>query len=654
MDFDVEEKLKNEILSLIEEATDYRVSQRDKEYIDNVAQYEGLGWNLASYNKESPFMMKSDINHLKSAVDIRLGSLFANTYYGELKPQSPYDIEAINEMNVIYKNEWNRLNLDEKVEKAIKAGALCDNGYIEFNFDVNKVAGGTQAKREGFITADFLDPSYVYLDPTADCIENCDYIVVKTRKTKSWLKRNKPDWYEKIKEKQIKSGNLEGQNNGQIYTGRNYEKGSSKLYELNTLYRKESVDEEIPILGNDGMPLVDENGEMVVDKIKTTVVRIYYVINDELLETNKDYPFDEFPIIPFQWDPIPQSPYGIPLLRGLIVPQRVANLIESAINNIAMHNAIPTYLVSSESGIDIDDFAKLSQAPGIIWEVDGPLENAVKRLNDAEINKDLVAIKESFVGNIKEYAGVNQAYQGNVGTAGSTSSGTMEAIGRATIVDNNPLKQIEIFIEKLSRMLIKFMARYYKNEHIYVRDTEKEASRLTGKDFKDIEVKENFDMMQYDFYVDLASRNKNDKNRQYNLMKELYTIQNQYKDPSKVINITDVVKAANLDNYNEMFKRFKDMSEEAFNEKANLIVELMQIGQTMTPNGSPLISAEQLQEGIIDILDDNGDLSVASQIIQVYEQYQTQLAELKNQAYNQEQDAMISQLMQQNQVANQQ
>lgn len=646
MSVDLEDSKEKEVIKLINEATEFRVGQRDKEYISNNAQYEGLGWNLASYNKESPFMMKSDINHLKNAVDIRLGSLFAYTYYGELKPQSPYDIDAINEMNVIYKNEWFRLGMDELIEKAIKAGAICDNGYIEYNFDTEAVLGGTNTKREGLITANFLDPSFVYLDPTADCIENCEYMVAKSRKSKSWLKRNKPDWYEKIKEKQLKAGNLNGKENGQIYTGRDYEAGSSNLYELNTLYRKELVEEEFPVMGNDGLPMLDKKGKPVVETRKVTRVRIYYVISGTLVETNDKYPFDEFPIIPFQWDPIPQSPYGIPLLRGLIVPQRVANLIESAINNIAMHNAIPTYLVSSESGLDIDEFAKLSQAPGIIWEVDNDVERAVKRLNDAEVNGDLVAIKDSFVANIKEYAGVNQSYQGELGTAGATSTGAQEAISRATIVDNNPLKQIEIFVEKLSRMLIKFMARYYKGEHIYVRDIEKASANLTQEDFTDVIVGNNFDMMQYDFTVDLASRNKNDKNRQYNLLKELYTIQNQYRDPSRVINITDVVKAANLDNYNEMFKRFSDMSEDAFNEKANLIVQLMQIGQTITPNGTPLISAEQLQDGIIDVIDDNGDLSTASQIIQTYEQYQTAITELKNQQFNMQQDQAINDYMQ--------
>ena len=651
MDINFEEETIKEINKIISEATDFRVSQRDKEYISNEAQYEGLGWNLASYDKkDSPFMMKSDINHLKNAVDIRLGSLFANTYYGELKPQSPYDIEAIKEMNVAYKNEWYRLDMDKLVEKAIKAGAICDNGYIELNVDANKIYGGTNTKREGLITANFLDPSMVYLDPTADCIENCEYMVVKSRKTRNWIKRNKPEWVAKIKEKDLKSGSVSGSENGQIYTGRDYDKGSANIYELNTVYRKEKETEEFPAMDDNGNPILDKEGNQKIDKRVFTKVVIYYVISGELLEKNDKYPFDEIPIIPFQWDPIPQSPYGIPLLRGLVVPQRVANLIESAINNIAMHHAIPTYLVSSESGIDINEFANLSQAPGIVWEVNGDPNNAVKTLNDAEINEAMVAIKESFVANIKEYAGVNSPYLGDVGTAGSTSSGTIEAISRATIIDNNPLKQIEIFVEKLSRMLVKFMARYYSGEQIYVRDTSKDINKLSDKDFKEVTMKPEYSNLNYDFTVDLASRNKNDKNRQYNLMKELYQLQNQYKDPTKVLNITDVVRAANLDNYNEMFKRFSDMSEEAYNEKANLIVQLMQIGETITPNGTPLISAEQLQEGIIDVLDDNGDLSAASQIIQTYEEYQTAITELQNQAFNQEQDIAINALANQQEM----
>ena len=154
-------------------------------------------------------------------------------------------------------------------------------------------------------------------------------------------------------------------------------------------------------------------------------------------------------------------------------------------------------------------------------------------------------------------------------------------------------------------------------------------------------MKKEYENMNYDFTVKLSSRSKADKNRQYNLIKDLYTIQNQYKEDKKIINVADLVKAANLDNYDEMFKRLSDMSEEAFAEKADMIVQIMGIGQTITPNGAPLITAEEMQQGILDVLDDNGDLSVVENIFKTYEDYQTQITQLKGQIAQQQQQQAI-------------
>ena len=206
-------------------------------------------------------------------------------------------------------------------------------------------------------------------------------------------------------------------------------------------------------------------------------------------------------------------------------------------------------------------------------------------------------------------------------------------------------------------MIVKFMTRYYKNETVYIRDTNKDKNQY---EFKSIVVDEDFQNINYEFYVDLASRSKTDKNRQYNLMKDLYTIQNQYKEDKKILSIPDLVKAANLDNYDEMYKRFSDMSEEAFAEKAQIITQIMEIGGTITPNGTPLITAEEMQEGIMDVLDDNGDLSTVDEMFKMYEQYQSQLAELQAHMEaqqqqkeaqnlinaNNEQTALINQMMQ--------
>lgn len=627
------EKLEKELVGLIEDATAFRESQRDTEYITNRAHYEGLHWNLAENKTDSPFLLRSDINHLKNAVDLRLGSLCSDKYWGELKPLSPYDVSAIESLNILYKNEWNRLSADDLVEAVVKDGAICDNGYVQINFDTSKIVGGSSTRREGAITLKKIETNSVYLDPSAGSIDECEYYVIKLRKSKSWVKQNKPEWLNKFKEFNIKPGIANDVEEGNIYTGRDYTKGQNNLYEINALYRKETRVEKVES--------IDElTGKKIKEEVRVPQIKEYIIVSKHLIEINDNYPFDEFSLIPFQWEPIPQSPYGIPLMRGLTVPQKVANLIESAANNIAMHYTVPTWLVSADSGIDIDKFAKLSNALGMAWKVNGDVSKAVKQMDPPQINADLIAIKESFVANIKTYAGVTDTYIGNIGTAGSTAEGTMSAINRATVIDNGPTKQIEKFVEKLSRMIVKFITRYYSGQDVYIRDTQK--SKVGADEFKTIRVDENFKNMNYDFYVDLASRSKSDKNRQYNLMKELYTIQNQYKEDKKIINVTDLVKAASLDNYDEMYKRFSDMSDEAFAEKADLIVQIMSIGQTMTPNGQPLITAEDMQQGILDVLDDNGSLETVENIFKVYEDYQTQITALKNQIAAQEQQAELN------------
>ena len=646
-----ENKLEKELVQLVKEAVEFREGARDKEYLNNMAHYEGLQWELTENKNSSPFLCKSDINHLKNAVDLRLGSLCSESYYGELQPLSPNDLEAIDILNNVYRNEWNRLNADDHVEAAIKNGCLQDNGYTEVSFDEGAIYGGTGTRREGSIVLRDLATSDVYLDPKAYSIDECEYIVAKSKKTKNWIKRHKKDWLEKLEREQIDPISVIDNQEGNIYAGRDYSKSQTNLYVIDTVYRKYPEEIEIEVVDDNGDIVYDPEtivtdalgnvikGTPIMEKVMVTRVKIHYLVGKTLLETDEDYPFDEFPIIPFQWEAIPQSPYGIPLLRGLTIPQKVANLIESAANNVALHYSTPSWLVSDESGLDINKVAKLGNALGMVWKVSGSVNDAMKQMDYPDVNEQLIAIKESFVQNIKNYAGVNDVYMGNIGTAGSTAEGTNAAVNRATVVDNSPTSQIEKYVEKLSRMIIKFMTRYYKHQTIYVRDAQKNQNgEFTFKSFL---MKDGYENINYDFDVKLAGRSKSDKNRQYNLMKELYTIQNQYKEANKIINIPDLVKAAQLDNYDEMFKRFSNMTTEAFNEKADLIVQIMNIGGEITPNGQPLIPAELMQQGIIDVLDDNGDLSTVEQIFTTYEEYQTQITALKNQMAANEQKAII-------------
>lgn len=663
---------------LVNRATDFRRKQRDTEYINNEAHYEGLHWKLAETEADSPFIVKSDINHLKNAVDIRLGSLFADTYYGMLKPLSQGDVETVENLNILYRNEWFRLDMDKLIEKAIKAGAIFDNGYIEFGFDTDTIVGGTGAKREGVITANFLDTANVYLDPSAESLDSCNYYVKKMKFTNEELKRDHKSWYKKLKENNRLGSTAKESGTGNIFVGRDYTSYQDNVIVVNAVYEKYKTKVEIPLEESTQMfpemaqqvapeqatQIANEIGlntnkedvsaiaipaetVKISEKVEVTRVKVSYIVDDIILEINTDYPFDEFSIIPFQWESAPQTPYGTPLLRGLTVPQKVANLIESSINNIAVHYTIPTWIISDDSGLDVDDVAELINALGVVWKVND-INTAIKQLEPPKINSDIIQMGQTFVNYIKEYCGVTSAYYGNIGTAGSTAEGTQSAINRATVIDNNPLGQIEDFVERLTRMLIKFMTRYYAGDTMYIReDVDTNKYR-----FNEFVIDSKFDDINYDFDVDLGSRSKTDKNRQYNMIKDIYQLQNQYHDTHPVINVADVVKAAQLDNYDEIQNRLEDRTEEVLQEKATLIVQLMQISNTLTPNGTPLINEQRLSDGIMDVLNDDNDLSTAEGIIQEYEEYQNKLQEVK-QSYNAKMTELQNQMFTNGQVSTQ-
>lgn len=640
-----EEKIKEikRLERLVKKAIEFRQQSRDTEYVNNEAHYEGLHWNLANMGEDSPFVVKSDINHLKNAVDVRLGSLCASSYYGKLKPLSQDDVKTIDELNILYQNEWYRLNMDELIEEVIKKGCIFDNGYIEFGFDTDKIVGGTNAKREGVITANVVETANIYLDPSAESIDDCDFMVKTMKLTEEKLKRVYPDWWKKLKEKDVHGTAAKTNDTGNIFTGRDYTTNQDNIIVVYAIYEKYNTKVEEVISEEQ---VIQETGEVipaVIDKVNVTRVKVSYLSNDILLEVNKDYPFEEFPIVSFQWEKTVQTPYGIPLLRGLTIPQKVANLIESSINNIAVHYTIPTWIISDDSGLDVDDVAKLINALGVVWKVTD-INTAIKQLEPPQINADIIQMGQTFVNYIRQYAGVTDQYQGNIGTAGSTSQGTTDAIGRATIIDNNPINQISKFVEKLTRLLIRFMTRYYQGDTMYIREDLDDGKY----NFRQFTIDDSFKDINFDFDVDLASRSKTDKNRQYNLTKEIYQLQNQYKDSKGVINVTDVVKAAQLDNYNEMKNRLDNVTEESLQEKASMVVRLVEIGNTITPNGQPLIDSTTLSDAIMDVLDDNNDLSVVEQVMQTYQQYQEQFTQMKQNiasGYDQQQQQLQQQMI---------
>lgn len=633
-------ELTDRLTGYISRAVAFRKVNKDDEYLKNMAYYETLQWSLADLKDEKPFLVKSDINHIKNAVDLRLASLYASDYIGDLVPLSAEDSPKLEKLEIAYASEWKRLKLDEAIKRSIKLGAILGESYVVMNYDVYKIHGGTNAKVEGTPTLDVLPTTSVYIDPSATSFDDADFVVCRVRKTKEWVKRNKPEWFAKLKEKQNAEGGVSGNaDSGELFKGHDYTTEQNNIYMLDQVYVKVVKELTTPIIEVVVDPITGMETPTIVgeETYKSHQVEIYYLIGDTLLESNTDYPFENFPIIQFAWEEMEQSPYCIPLMRGLTTPQKVVNLIESAMNNLAIHFTIPTTLVSDESGLDAERVAKLSGAAGVVYKVAGDPAKALTVVRPPSIDQALLVMKDSFIENIRNYAGVNAAYQGQIGTAGNTAGGVEIAVDRATMIDSLPLTQIEKFVEKITKLLIQYVCHYYKGNEYYTKDKNEQTGKYT---FDSFTIEEDWEYLDFEYNIDLSIKTQNDKNRQYQTLLSLYQMQVQYKDPIKLVNVLDLVKLGELDNYNELFKRYKDMSEQTMQEKVDMVMELMQISMTPKPDGQPLIDKAILNDALIDIINDDGNLEYAQQIFDEYTQYQEQLKQVEGEIDAPQQETM--------------
>jgi hypothetical protein len=160
------------------------VPNRGYEHKELMAFYEGKQYDLSRYKVSRPWVVRMRTPYASTAVDIRVSSLIADDYRGEIIPMAPEDEEAIRSLKDFFHDEWERLNMDTKIDEAIKASAIVREGYIHVVWNEDTLGKGSTA-RDGFIETYVIEqPSSIYIDPTALCLKDARYVAVANRKSK--------------------------------------------------------------------------------------------------------------------------------------------------------------------------------------------------------------------------------------------------------------------------------------------------------------------------------------------------------------------------------------------------------------------------------------------------------------------------------------
>lgn len=595
--YDIGEELgkSKEFIRMYDKAYHFN-QERFEAYAELMAFYQGNQHLLKKYKSERPWVVNMNTPYATASIENRVASLLVSDYEGDLLPLSPEDIDIVETLDSVYKREWERMKVDNVVRSCVEMAAVVREAYCHISVDDKKVHGGRYSKQVGALKADIIEPSRVLIDPTARNLKDANYVIVLGRISKKEAMAT----YPKIKALSLQSDNYTPQQRGEVYYDNDYTTEQEDVFTVWNVY-------------------VKENGKIKKTKLINSIIVF-----------EKELDISHFPIAQLRWKKAAQSCYGISLMDQLLSLQKAVCAIESAITNTAIAYAAPSMMVRKGCGVDPKVVAKANGAPGVVFAVDGNLDNALKPVVPPKIQDEILSIKQDFEAKIKEISGNTNQFLGNIGTAANTAGGAQVAVERAKIIETNTINNIEEFIEDLVNIIIEFMIKIYPNAELtynagkngsgqYVFDKIKMPNR---KELKDLE---------YTFYVELDKKSQYSKDQQKQDLLDLFQFERQYDTGVKTITVADIIKNSNIENKDEIIERYNSLTRQDAETKATTIEKIVTVGAELG------VDKNLITQSLTEIIGNADETPATDEVMKLFEQgfqSQVQQAEQASNAQN--------------------
>ena len=567
-------------------------TERFDAYAELMAFYQGNQHLLKKYRTNRPWVVNMNTPYATVAIENRIASILVNDYEGDLIPLSPEDVDIIEPIDRVYKREWERLDIDRIIRNCVETSAVVREAYCHIILDDKKIYGGTKRKRVGALSAEIIEPGSVLIDPTARNLKDANYMIVLGRISK----KEALNTYKKLESLKIQAPDYMPNQRGEIYYDNDYSTEQEDVFTVWNFYQK-----------SDG-------------KIKKTKLINNIIVKETTLDISR------FPIAQLRWKKAAQSCYGISLMDQLLSLQKSINAIESAITNTAIAYAAPSMMVAKGSGVDPKVVAKSNGAPGVVYSVNGNLDNAIKPVVPPKIQDEILAIKQDFEAKIREISGNSNQFMGNIGTAANTVGGAEVAVERAKIIEVNIINNIEDFVEEIVNILVEFIIKMYPNAELTYSNG-KDGEGLWNFDVIKMPKKSEMKDLEYKFYIELDKKSQYSKDKQKQTLMDLFQFERQYDAPVKTITVSDIIKNSDLINKDEIIARYNNLNSQDAQTKAETIDKIISTANDMG------ISQDLVIQATAEIISGGNEHPATDQLMQMIEQgFSQQLQEVNAQA----------------------
>lgn len=534
------EKEAQRILSRFQKAKRHR-QKKDPKWKELDAFDRGEQWEIGDV-KMPPWVPKPVTNYVHLVKTTKRAALSIENPAAMLLGQSPEDHQKAKEMQKVIDFIWDKTKARMTVRDTLETAKLLGTGIVEIHYDDENgtVKGGKGGKYQGEVKLKQIDPASFYPDPNAFKIEDCEYIHLVYRRPVKWVEEN-------FGVTNLKSSEQANSERGEIYNRDYSNEAQEDIIDLHKHYEKVANDEET---GGFSYKVTMVAGEKVVRK-------------KQQLKPNC-YPFAILYDFKQRQDFWAQSTCEL-----ILDNQKLINKVESIMALIGALLQNPQKIVNNRSGINPEEAAKYASAPGHVWMVNGEPHTAMAWQTPPQIPQALFNLADQARMNIREITGLTEAYMGQTVGSMQTSSGVNSLIERSTMRDKDQMYDLEIFIEDLVDIMIRFIVEYYDEERI---------ARVTGGDgeepefinFKGTDFKE----LSYDVKVEVAAQAPITKARKQEELDKLLNMQGQYEFAPKMITAQEYMRESDFIDGQKFVER---MNSEEIKNAEGILQETLQM-----------------------------------------------------------------------------
>lgn len=458
------------------------------------------------------YQISPDTNYINFIKENILASIYTVGKSANLIPKGEDDKELVENLNRVMDSIWDILKIPMYQQKAGERAALLNLGVTQVGWNEDLVGGTAGHWYRGDVMVKNIDPLSYFRDPFSQTLSDATFVITQEKHSLNSLQTRK-EYTERI---------IAYRNHKSIDLQEDLQEASS---DVNVAGRSEADLVRLVVhwvkIPHKTVEQFDENPSGY------SIHEIHTIDSEFILYVKENIAINMFPFSELYCNEPGNKLVGVSEPSKILSSSITANILDSLVATHAFKAQRPPRVISTNSGINIRQFAKHGNDPDKVFLVNGNPKDVVSYIQFPPLPQEIHNVIARLDGNIKAMSGIDDKYTGK-DTGSILTTGGMEAmLAQTTMRDATKINLYEDYARELSRLVIKSLIVHGDLRRYTYKEPHTNTLKTIEFDFPQVD-----NNIQFEYAINISNQLPKNRMRLAQSADAIMEKSMQYQDPS--------------------------------------------------------------------------------------------------------------------------